>query len=159
MRLSQEKGIVYVLKPADHAAGATGESINTANCSHITFLVQCATFTDNVAAGADLTIKSGATDAAQTTAETFYYRLAGAVQGSTGADVYGDLTSATTLELTSTAYSNRLLICELDVASLTEGQPYVTLALNNHGSAANCSVVAILSGERYKADDVNTSIS
>ena len=71
MRLSESNGIVYVLKPADYGGGGTGESINTEGCSHVTFLLQCATLTDNGGAGADLTIKSGATDGVQTTAETF----------------------------------------------------------------------------------------
>jgi len=47
VRLSEEKGIVYILKPADHAAGVAGESINTKGFRHVTFLVQCATLTDN----------------------------------------------------------------------------------------------------------------
>ena len=163
-RLSEEKGIVYVLKPADHAAGVVGESINTKNCTLVTFLVQCATMTDNGGAGADLTIKSGATDAVQTTAETFYYRVATAAQAAAGADIFGDTsgdageTEATTLELLKANFDSKLLIIEVPVAMLTDGQPWITLALNADGTAANLSVVAILSGHRYQGQQPPTSI-
>ena len=41
MRLAEEKGIVFVAKPADYAGGAvTGESINTKYCKHVTYLLQ-----------------------------------------------------------------------------------------------------------------------
>lgn len=164
MRLSEEKGIVYVLKPADYAAGATGESINTKNCSNVTFLLQCATFTDNAGAGADLTIKSGASAATQTTAETFYWRVATAAQAAAGADIFGTAagvageTAATTLELLKATYDSKLLVLEVPVAELTADQPWITLALNAHGTAANCSCVAILSGMRYQGQQPPTSI-
>ncbi len=149
-RLSETNGLVYVLKPADYAAGGTGESINTENFTHITFLLQCATFTDNGGAGADLTVKSGAADATQTTAETFYYRVASAAQAATNADQFGALTSATTLELLKATCDSKLIVIEVPIDGITADQPYLTLALNNHGTAANCSCVAICSGSRYK---------
>ncbi|MDD4892316.1 MAG: hypothetical protein PHU85_20530 [Phycisphaerae bacterium] len=159
MRFSETHGIVYVLKPADYAAGGTGESINTELYSHVTFLVQCATMTDNGGAGADLTVKSGLTDGTQTTAETFHYRLADAVQAAAGADVYADEASATTLELLKATYDSKLLIVEVDVSEITVDQPWLTLALNNHGTAANLSVVAILGGPRYLAQHMPSALS
>ncbi|MFA6271329.1 MAG: hypothetical protein WC657_09085 [Candidatus Paceibacterota bacterium] len=158
-RLSEEKGIVYVLKPADYAGGGTGESINTEGFTLITYLLQCATFTDNGGAGADLTIKSGSADATQTTAETFYYRLGGAAQGSASADVFAAATSAATLELIAATYTNKLLILEVPIREITSGQPWLTLALNTHGTAANCSCVAILSGLRYAQNQPPTALA
>jgi hypothetical protein len=159
MRLSHKAGIVYVLKPADHAAGVTGESINTKGCSLVTFLVQCATLTDNGGAGADLTIKSGAADGTQTTAETFYYRTAGAVQAAAGADVYAAEASAATLELLKATFDSKLIIIEVPVSEITQDQPWLTLALNNHGTAANLSVVAILGGLRYAGENPPTALA
>jgi hypothetical protein len=156
MRLSEEKGIVFVAKPADYAGGAvTGESINTAYCSHVTYILQFGSITgDSV-----LTIKSGASDGTQTTSESFYYRLADADQAATGADNYESETSATTLTLSASTYDNRILICEVPIAQLTAGQPFLTLALSAVANPLNVSIVAILSGMRYVGNDVQTVIA
>lgn len=156
MRLSEEKGIVFVAKPADYAGGAvTGESLNTEGFSHVTYLLQFGVITgDSV-----LTVKSGASDGTQTTAETFYYRLAGADQAATGADVYDDETSATTLTLTAATYDNKLLIVEVPVSELTAGQPFLTLALSAVANPLNVSIVAILSGMRYVGEHPETAIA
>lgn len=156
MRLSEEKGIVFVAKPADYAGGAvTGESINTKYCSHLTYLLQFGAITgDSV-----LTVKSGASDGTQTTSETFHYRLADADQAATGADNYADETSATTLTLTAATYDNKLLIVEVPVDSLTAGQPFVTLALSAVANPLNVSIVAVLSGMRYVANDMPSVIA
>ncbi len=158
MRLSETSKVIYVFKPGDHAAGVTGESINCEGCSHISYILECATFTDNAGNGAALTVKSGATDATQTTAETFYYRIASAAQAATDADIYGAETAATTYELLKATVENKCLIIEVDVASLTAGQPYLTLALSNESTAANCSCVAILQGLRYASENPPTAI-
>lgn len=146
MRLSEEKGIVFVAKPADYAGGAvTGESINTKYCSHVTYLLQFGSITgDSV-----LTVKSGTSDGTQTTAETFYYRLAGADQAATGADIYAAETSATALTLTAATYDNKCLIVEVPVDALTADQPFLTLALSAVANPLNVSIVAVLSGMRY----------
>jgi hypothetical protein len=156
MRLSEDKGIVFVAKPADYAGGAvTGESINTEVCSHVTYLLQFGAITgDSV-----LTVKSGISDGTQTTSETFYYRLAGADQAATGADVYAAETSATTLTLTAGTYDNRCLIVEVPVAGLTAGQPFITLALSAVANPLNAACVAILSGMRYKGESMPTAIA
>jgi hypothetical protein len=156
MRLSEEKGIVFIAKPADYAGGAvTGESINTKYCSHVTYILQFGTITgDSV-----LTIKSGVSDGTQTTSETFYYRLADADQAATGADNYASETGATTLTLTAATYDNKILICEVPVIELTASQPFLTLALSAVANPLNVSCVAILSGMRYVANDVPSVIA
>jgi hypothetical protein len=137
--LSDEFSIVYAIKPADNQAGADGDSINTAYVSHILFILQCGSLTGD----AVLTVKSGASDGTKTTSETFYYRLAGADQAATGADVYAAPTSATTLTLTEATYDNKVLLIEVPVDALTAGQPFVTLNLSNAADAHNSSCVAI----------------
>jgi hypothetical protein len=146
MRLSEEKGIVYIAAADDYAGGAvTGDSINTKYCSHVTYLIQFGAITgDSV-----LTIKSGASDGTQSTSETFYYRLAGADILTTGADVYAAETAATTLTLTAATYDNKLLIVEVPVSGLTAGQPFITLAFSAVANPMNVSIVAVLSGMRY----------
>ena len=146
MRFSEEYGIVNVFKPADNQDGVTGDSINTKYLDHVTYILQFGTLTGNGV----LTVKSGAGDGTETTAETFYYRLAGADQAATGADVYAVETAATTLTLTDATYDNKALIVEVPVDKLTAGQPYLTLAISDAASALNSSCIAILSGMRYK---------
>jgi len=150
MRLSEEKGIVFIAKPADYAGGAvTGESINTKYFSHVTYLLQFGAITGDSA----LTVKSGASDGTQTTAETFKYRLADADQAATGADNYASEASSAGLTLSAADYDNKLLIVELDVSGITAGQPFLTLALSAVANPLNVSIVAILSGMRYMGND------
>jgi hypothetical protein len=155
MRLSEKFGIVFGFKPADNQAGVDADSINTEVCTHVTYLLQFGTVTND----AVLTVKSGATDGTKTTSETFYYRLAGADQAATGADVYAAETSATTLTLTAATYDNKLLIVEVPVAQLTAGQPFLTLNLSDAADALNSSCVAILSGMRYQQNQPPTAIA
>ena len=159
MRLSETKGIVYVLKPADYGAAGTGESINTEGFGHITYLIQCATFTDNSSSGADLTVKSGIADGTQTTAETFNYRIASGEQAAASADVFGSETAATTFEMTNALVDSKMVILEMDVSTLTAGANWLTLALNSDGTAANCSCVAILSDMRYVSETPPTALA
>lgn len=156
MRLSEEKGIVFIAKPADYAGGAvTGESINTKYFKHVTYLLQFGAITgDSV-----LTVKSGASDGTQTTAETFKYRLADADQAATGADNYASEASSSGLTLTAATYDNKILIVEMDVDAITVDQPFLTLAISAVANPLNVSIVAILSGMRYAANDMPSVIA
>lgn len=137
--MSDELGIINVFKPADNQDGVDGDSINTAYCSSVMFLLSCGALTGD----AVLTVNSGASDGTKTTAETFTYRLAGADQAATGADVYAARATSAGLTLTAGTYDNRVLIIEIDPASLTAGQPYLTLALSNAASVHTSSCIAI----------------
>lgn len=155
MRLSENHGIVYVLKPGDHQAGATGDSFKLTNYRHVCFEVAFATLTGD----AVLTVKSGASAGTETTAETFHYRLADADQGGAGADTFGDWTNSSSLTLTAATYSDRILLIELDADEITDGQPWLTFAFSAAADALNASVVAILSEPRYGAHDMPTAIA
>lgn len=155
MRLSERHGIVYVLKPADHQAGATGDSFTMKNYGLATFICQFGTLTGD----AVLTVKSGATAGTQTTAETFNYRLADAEQGNATADTYGAWATSSSLTLTAATYDNKTLILEMDATAMTDGQPWLTLAFSAAADALNAAVVAILSEARYAAHDMPTAIS
>ena len=155
MRISENHGIVYVLKPGDHQAGVAGDSINMGKYRHATFILQFATLTGD----AVLTVKSGASAGTETTAETFHYRNADADQGGDGADQYGAWADSSSLTLTAATYGDRTLILEIDSAELTDGQPWITLAFSAAADALNASVVAILSEPRYGAHDMPTAIA
>lgn len=152
-RLSERYKVVFVKKPADHGGAVmTGESINMGKLKRVLFIIQMGAITGNAA----LTLKSGATDGVQTTAETFRYRLADADQASADADTYGDWATSSSLTMTGTTYDNRTLLVEIDSDELTDGQPWLTLEASSI-TALNCAVVAI--GEpAYEAHDVPTVI-
>lgn len=155
MRLTQMVPPVYVLKPGtDYQAGIDGESINTKYSTHVAFLLQFGALTGD----AVLSIYSGASDGTKTTQETFYYRLAEAAQGSASADVFGAESSGTTLTLTAATYQNKLLLVEIPVGTITDGQPWLTLNLSAAADALNASCVAMLMGHRYPSYQPPTSI-
>ena len=153
-RYSERNSIVYLLQPKDHGgAAATGESINMGKLRRIMFILAMGTLgTGNPA----LTLKSGASDGVETTAETFRYRLADAAHKTAGADNYADWATSSSLSLVAATYAETVLIIEIDSDELTDGQPWLTLSLSNV-TAVTCSVVAI--GEpRFEANDVPTVI-
>lgn len=156
-RLSEIAGIVYALKPGDHQAGVDMDSFKMGVAGRrATLIIQFAALTGD----AVLTINSGATAGTKTTAEGFKYRLAGAAQGSAGADQFGDRSAeVTSLTLTAATYQNKTLLVEIEPGDLTEGQNWVTPALSAAADALNASAVAILHDGRYQGDDVPTAIS
>ena len=154
MRLSEEHGIVYVLKPGDYQAGTDGDSINMENYGHVAFLFQFATLTGD----AVLTVNSGASDGTKTTAETFNYRYADADQAAASADQFSAWATSASLTLTAATYGDRVLIVELDTREMTDNQPFVTVSLSAAADALNASVVAILSRARYMSHDMPTAI-
>lgn len=147
MRLTQEQGTVFVLKPADLQAGADGDSINMARTAHATFLLQFGAITGN----AILKMFEGATDGAKTTAKTFTYRLASADQGAASADQWGAAATSAALTLTAATYDNRLLAIEIAAEELTDGMQWLTLEVGAEADVLYLSVLAILSGLRYGA--------
>lgn len=155
MRLSEMCGIVYVLKPGDHQAGIAGDSFTMKNYRHATFILQFAALTGD----AVLTLKSGATAGTETTAETFNYRLADAVQGSDGADGFAAWATSSSLTLTAATYANKTLILEIDAADLTRDQPWLTLAFSAAADALNAAVIALLCEAKHQNHDMLTAIA
>ena len=155
MILNEQNGIVYVLKPGDYQAGSDGDSINAGKCRHITFMLQFAALTGD----AVLRLYSGATDGAKTTAETFAYRLASAAQGATSGDVYGSASTSSALTLTAATYQNKMLLVDIDVAALTEGQPYLTLNFSSAADALNVAVTAVLQDMKYSGATADSAVA
>ena len=152
-RLSESSNIAYVLKPADHASGVTGDSIDMGGMHSAAFIMQCGALTGD----AVLTIKSGASAGTQTTSETFNYRLADATQGSATADTFGNWATSSSLTLTAATYTNKTTIFEIDAAAITDGQNWLTLAISSAASEMFASVVAI-GRTRHGAHDAPTVI-
>ena len=155
MRLSENNGLVYVLKPGDHQAGVDGDSFSMKNFRHFCIDLLTAVLTGD----AVLKIFSGATAGTKTTAETFHYRLADAEQGVDEADTFGAWTDSAALTLTAATYDNKQLIIEMDGAELTDAQPWITMEIGAESSAFNAAAVAVLSEPRYSAHDMPTAIA
>ncbi len=154
-RMSERLNIVYVLQPADHGgAAATGDSVHMGRVKRAMFLIQQgAVGTGNPV----LTLKSGASAGAETTSETFRYRLADADQGSANADQYADWATSSALTLTAATYDQKILVVEIDSDELTVDQPWLTLSLTNV-TAVTAAVVALLE-PRFEANDPLTVIT
>jgi hypothetical protein len=153
MRFSESYHPVYALKPADHAAGVDFDSINLGLGHTLCFMIAFAALTGD----AVLTVNSGATAGTKTTAETFNYRLADAVQGAASGDLFAAWSTSAALTLTAATYANKLLIVEIDARALTDGQNWVTGTLSAAASALNAAVTAIVE-PRYPAHDGPTML-
>ena len=148
MKLAENMKIVPILASEDTGAGVSMDSINMKDFHHATFLITFATLVGD----AVLTVNSGATAGALTSALTFNYALGGAdigtaVAGSTSsADVLAADTAAATLTLTAATYSDRLLVIEVDASAMdvANGEEWLTVALSSAGTSGFVHCVAVL---------------
>lgn len=141
MKLGEEKKIVPVMISADYGAGVDADSINMKNFHHATFIVTLGVIVDDAA----LTVHSGATDGAKTSALTFNYAWGGAAAGSANCDVLAAQTSAATVTLTGT-YDNKMLVVEVDASDMdvANSENWLTLAIDAAGTSGIAHIVAIL---------------
>ena len=142
MKLAENMKIVPVLALDTIGSGGDFNSINMEGFHHCTFII---TFGTLVGDGV-LTINSGATDGAKTSALTFNYSLAGAAIGSAGCDVIVADTAAATLTLTAATYTDFMLLVEVDASDMdvANGEMWLTGSLSNAGTSGAMDVVAIL---------------
>ena len=140
------------------------DSINMKGFHKATFVITFNTLADgnNI-----LTVTSGTTATSYTTALYFNYALGGAavgtaVAGSTAScDVLADWTNAATLTLTYGTYTNKMLVVEVDAASMDIANGYEWLSLvftYAATSTGNASVIAILE-PRYKSNRSGTCLA
>ena len=155
-RLMPSKGIIYVLKSADHQAGVDGDSFTMKLNHHATIVFLFGALTGD----AVLKVYSGATDAAKTTSMAFKHLLASGDQGAVNADKFGaeaTVVAANGLTLTAATYDNRTLVVEIEESMLADGEPWVTLELSSAASTLNVSALALVS-PRFARQDIETSI-
>ncbi len=153
--LSEQFKIIGLGTTVDFNAGYTADSINCENIHRICFVLTYGAV--GGAGAAALTVKSGATDGVQTTAETFLSRYGSAAQAAATADVYTDWTSQTTLSVATATITTRTQIVEIDCKTLTAGQPWLTLALDGTADSGIVHVVAICT-PRYAGNAIPTAI-
>jgi len=162
MRLAEEKKIVPVLYTADYNAGVDFDSINMKNYHRATFIIGFGAITGN----AVLTVNSGATNGAKTSALTFHYALGGAdigtaVAGSTAScDVLAADATSAALTLTAATYDNRMLVVEVDAADMdvANGEEWLTASLSDAADAGIAYAFAILE-PRYTSNRSETCLA
>lgn len=146
--LSEKAHVIYVLKPGDYQAGVDGDSFSMKHSALANIILATAVLTgDSV-----LKIFEGATVGTKTTAKTFRYRLSTGEQGAASADLWGAWATSAALTLTAATYDNKLLEIEIRAEELTDGLPWVTMEIGAESSAFNAAAIAVLSGNRYGAN-------
>jgi hypothetical protein len=155
MLLSEQFKVIGLGTSTDFNNGFTAESINTKDLHSIMFVLTYGAV--GGAGAAVLTVKSGATDGVQTTAETFYSRYGGGAQGAASSDVYSDWASGTSVAVATATITTRTQIIEIDCSALTAGQPWVTLALSNAADSGIVHGVAICV-PRFPGNAIPTAI-
>ena len=149
MKLAENLKVVPVLALDTIGSGGDANSINMARYHHCTFVMTCGTLSgDGV-----LTINSGATDGAKTSALTFNYAVGGAAIGSADCDVLAADTAVATLTMVAATYTDKMILFEVDASAmdLANDENWLTLSLSNAGTSGAMDVVAILE-PRYSSD-------
>ncbi len=160
MMLTEQVHSVYVWNNLDLTTGSpmTGESVNMKNFHHATFYILVA---DLGVADCTLTINSGATDAALTSALTFNYAWTAGAITVAGSDVLAAWTSAASVVLTNATFDNFMLVCEVPATAMdmANGEFWLTPSLVDAGGATgNLSCVVVLQ-PRYKMSRHVTAIA
>ena len=140
---------------ADFNGGFTAESFNTKNMHSVLFLLSYGAVTGATAAA--LTVKSGASAGTQTTAETFLARYSNAAQAAALGDTWTAWTSQTTLSVASATITTRAQQVFIDCATLTAGQPWLTLALSADADSGIVHGFA-LCRPRYASASIATAV-
>jgi hypothetical protein len=148
MRLAEQKKIVPVMATTDYNNGAVGDSINMAGYIRATFIILFGAITgDSV-----LTVNSGATNAAKTSAMTFHYALGGAAIGTAVAgsvascDVLAADATSAALTLTAATYANKMLVVDVDASDMDTAneENWLTIDIDATASAGIAYCIAVL---------------
>lgn len=151
--LAQLAHIVNVLPPVDITGGVAGDRFKMSNHGHATIIVQvgvsAAPFTKIILREAD------AAEAGNTNDIPFTLYA----EETSAGDTLGPKEAIAAAGRDPSANDNIFYVIELDGRELSDGFPWVELALTNGTNSAIVSAVAILSGSRYAADQSDTAIA
>jgi hypothetical protein len=153
MRFPEIYKVVPVIASDDINAGVDADSINMKNFFRATFILLFGTLSGD----AVLTVNSGATDGAKTSALTFHYALGGAALGAADCDVLAADATSAALTLTAATYTDKMLIVEVEAVDMDveNGENWLTLSLSNAANSGTVDGVCILEAASSK----NRSVS
>lgn len=140
MRFSEKFKIIPLCEPKDYgSAGIDFDSVNMALVFSMEAVIEFGILTGN----SILTVYSGATAGAKTTAVAFQYRFGSGDFKATDADGLGDLTSvaSTGLTLTAASFDHRQLIIAIRPDQVSLG--YVTISIDSTATAMNVASVGL----------------
>jgi hypothetical protein len=140
MRLTQQLAIFPVCESDDY--GSVGEDFDSFKLSllnHATIVISFGAITGNSV----LKVYSGASAGTKTTAETFTYRVTGADYEAANSDLWGTEATSAALTLTAASYDHRGLAIEIDPATITAGQEWITVEVDNTATALNMAAVLV----------------
>ena len=141
MYLTEELNIFPICEADDYgSAGETFDSFKLSNANWATVIITFGALTGN----SILTVSSGASAGTATTAETFTYRLTGADYEAANSDLWGTATTSAALTLTAGTYDHRSIAIEIDPATITDGQPWITIKIDSTATAMNVAAIAII---------------
>jgi hypothetical protein len=142
MKFPEMYKVVPLLNSADTGAGVSMDSINMKGFHHATIII---TF-GAVVGDAVLTVNSGATDGALTSALTFHHAVGGAAIGSANCDVLAADGTSAALTLTAATYTTKMLVLEVDGSDMdvANEEEWLTVAISSAGTSAIVHAVAIL---------------
>lgn len=151
--LSEVGHIVNVIPPIDITGGVTGDRFTMKNHKHATIIVQvgvsAAAFTKIIVRECNAATSGTATDIG------FSLRA----EETDAGDTLGAVEAVAAAGKTPSANNNIFYVIELDAAELSDGFPWVEVALTNGVNSVIASCVAILTGARYQEALTATAIA
>jgi hypothetical protein len=155
--LAEKLKFVPIMNSANVSTGADCDSIDLSGYHKATLLFTFGAVTTDIT----LTPKTGTSEGAKTNAIPTKYAAGGAVIGTAVADSTAscDVLAAwsdSTTTISLTAASNKFLVVEIDAASITAGDSWLTVTVAA-GSAGICHCVAILE-PRYQSNRIPTCL-
>ena len=150
--LAQQAPPVNVLPPVDVNGGATSDVWSMKGHDHASILL-----TLGVTGGAStVTVEEcSAADGSGATAIAFHYHAEAEEAG----DTLSVRQTATAAGFATSTNNAIMYVIELDAAELSDGFPFVRVALSDPGSPTLAAAVAFLSGGRYTSDQAPTVLT
>lgn len=162
--LSEKYKIVPIIQDGDMSSTITADSINMKLFNKATLVF---TFGTLGTASSVITVNSGATNGATTSALYFDYAWGGAaigtaVAGSTSScDVQAAWTNAASVTVTYGTYSNYMLIIEVDAAcmDMANDEEWLTVLVTNPGTATGSVDCFAILEQRYPGNQSETALA
>jgi hypothetical protein len=143
-----------------YAGAINSASLNIQNAHHITLLCQ---FMADVDGNARLSIASHtAADGDTTTLTDYTGYVTGANVGAVAADTFSATavtvdSGQTYVTLTEATFENRLLVIELDPATINPDHKWIRVKFSADATLGTCVVIAVVQ-PRYKQKDIPTMV-
>lgn len=153
-RISEQHIIIPMNEAKDTgSSGIDFDSVHMGRLHSLSVCIPMGAITGN----SILTVNTGATEGAKTTAIAFKYRFGGGDFKAASADILGAATAVAAAGLTMTAatYDHRLLVIEVDADTMTDGQPWLTVSVDTTATVFLCGAIGI----GYPRHQSNTALT